>query len=414
MRAKAVIVIVLAAAVVATGGATGARSDAGGDVRTLVAELERLHPQPYHAVSREAFHRAADDLAARAPGLRRNQLLVETMRLIALLGEREGHSGIFPLDPSHRIDLNAYPWRLWRFPDGYYVIQAADRSLVGSRLTAVAGLPVTEVETRVRPLVTRDNDSSLGFGLPYYLVSAEVLHGLGITPRTDETTFTVVTRTGVQRDVTLEAVTAGEYQRALPFSSFLPAPQGMPRKRQPLYQRLAREPYGITPLQRGRAVYLVYNQTTYPGLMPRRLLRLARSPKVRRVVVDLRLNGGGNNTSYGSLLAALRSRTINRPGKLRVLTSRITFSAAGNFAAEVDHTTRARFVGEPTGGSPNNYGDAFEVELPTLGVTVHLPTQWVEVVPGDTRLAVEPDLPVALTAAAYFAGRDPVLAAALR
>jgi len=151
MRAKAVIVIVLAAAVVATGGATGARSDAGGDVRTLVAELERLHPQPYHAVSHEAFHRAADDLAARAPGLRRDQLLVETMRLIALLGEREGHSGIFPLDPSHRIDLNAYPWRLWRFPDGYYVIQAADRSLVGSRLTAVAGLPVTEVETRVRP-----------------------------------------------------------------------------------------------------------------------------------------------------------------------------------------------------------------------------------------------------------------------
>jgi hypothetical protein len=100
--------------------------------------------------------------------------------------------------------------------------------------------------------------------------------------------------------------------------------------------------------------------------MPRRLLRLARSPRVRRVVVDLRLNGGDNNTSYGSLLAALRSRTINRPGKLRVLTSWITFSAAGNFAAEVDRSTHARLVGEPTGGSPNNYGDALDVELPTL------------------------------------------------
>jgi C-terminal processing protease CtpA/Prc len=188
----------------------------------------------------------------------------------------------------------------------------------------------------------------------------------------------------------------------------------MPRKRRPLYQRLGREPYGITPLQRGRAVYLAYNQTTYPGLMPRRLLRLARSPKVRRVVIDLRLNGGGNNTSYGSLLAALRSRTVNRPGKLRVLTSRITFSAAGNFAADIDRSTRARFFGEPTGGSPNNYGDAQDIQLPTLGVTVFLPTQWVEVAPGDMRLAVEPDVPVPLTASAYFAGRDPVLAAALR
>jgi hypothetical protein len=35
-------------------------------------------------------------------------------------------------------------------------------------------------------------------------------------------------------------------------------------------------------------------------------------------------------------------------------------------------------------------------------------------VPGDARLSVEPDVPVPLTAADYFAGRDPVLAAALR
>jgi hypothetical protein len=414
MRARALILVGLAAAVVAVSGAAGSRADAADDIRTLVGEIERIHPQPYHSTSREAFHRAADDLAARAPSLRRDQLLVETMRLIALLGEREGHSGIFPLNGGHRVALNAYPWRLWRFPDGYHVLQATDWSLVGSRLVAVSGLPIADVESRVRPLVTRDNESSLGFGLPFYLVSAEVLHGLGITPSAASATFTVVTRAGAQRDVTLEALSVPEYQRALPLSSFLPAPQGMPRKRQPLYQRLSREPYGITPLQRGRAVYLAYNRTTYPGLMPRRLLRLARKPKVRRVIIDLRLNGGGNNTSYGSLLAALRSKRINRPGRLAVLTSRITFSAAANFAADIDHSTRARFFGEPTGGSPNNYGDAQDVELPTLGVSVFLPTQWVEVVPGDARLSVEPDVPVPLTAADYFAGRDPVLAAALR
>lgn len=39
---------------------------------------------------------------------------------------------------------------------------------------------------------------------------------------------------------------------------------------------------------------------------------------------------------------------------------------------------------------------------------------FVEVAPGDTRLSIEPDVPVPLTAAASFAGRDPVPAAALR
>ena len=393
------------------GGGAASTSD---DVRTLVTELERVHPDPYHAISRAEFHRAADDLAARAPALTREQLLVETMRLIALLGEREGHSGLFPVYGGHRVPLHAFPWRLWRFPEGYYVVQATDRSLVGARILAVAGLPIAEVEARLRPLVTRDNESSLAFGLPFYLVSAEALRGLGITQSVESAPFTVVTGRGAVREVTLESMTVPEYQRAVPFSSFIPAPQGMPTRRRPLYQRLSRLPYGITPLQRGRAVYVAYNQTTYPGLMPNRLLRLARKPGVRRVVIDLRLNGGGDNTSYGALLAALRSRVVDRPGRLVVLTSRVTFSAAGNFAADIDHSTRARFVGEPTGGSPNNYGDSQEIRLPTLGVSVFAPTQWVEAVPGDRRLSIEPDVAVPLTAADYFAGRDPVLTAALR
>ena len=64
--------------------------------------------------------------------------------------------------------------------------------------------------------------------------------------------------------------------------------------------------------------------------------------------------------------------------------------------------------------SPNQWGDSAPVEVPSLGLTVHVSVQEVEVVPEDTRLAVEPDVPVALTAADFFAGRDPVLARALR
>ena len=405
--------VALSGLVLATG-AAGSPSDAGGDIRTLVAELERVHPAPYHGISREAFRGAADDLAARAPGLSREQALVETMRLVALLGEREGHSGVFPAWEGHRVPLHAFPWRFWRFPEGFYVLQAADRSLVGSRLVAVEDTPIERVEALLRPLITRDNETSRTFGLPFYLISAEVLRGLGLTRRTTSATFTVATRNGTLREVELEALTVPEFQRAVPFKGWLTMPESVPRRRQPLYLRLSGKPYGITPLQRGRAIYVAYNQTTYAGLIPNRLIRLARNRKVRRVVLDLRLNGGGDNTTYGSLLGALRNRVVNRPGKLVVLTSRVTFSAAGNFAAEIDHSTGARFVGEPTGGSPNNYGDTTEVELPALGVSVFLSTSWVELFPGDARVSVEPDRPVPLTAAAFFAGRDPVLAAALR
>ncbi len=64
--------------------------------------------------------------------------------------------------------------------------------------------------------------------------------------------------------------------------------------------------------------------------------------------------------------------------------------------------------------SPNQWGDSAPVDVPSLGLTVHVAVQDVQAVPGDRRLAVEPDVPVALTAADFFAGRDPVLARALR
>lgn len=99
-------------------GASGARADAAGDVHRLVAEIEQRHPNPYHAVSRADFHRAADDLAAQAPRLTRNQLIVGVMRLMAMLGARDGHSGLFPIQPAHASSLHAYPSGSTGFPRG--------------------------------------------------------------------------------------------------------------------------------------------------------------------------------------------------------------------------------------------------------------------------------------------------------
>ena len=132
------------------------------------------------------------------------------------------------------------------------------------------------------------------------------------------------------------------------------------------------------------------------------------------MIVDVRLNGVGDNTSYRPLLETLRSRTVSRRGRLVLLTGRVTFSAGGNFVAEVDAFTRARIVGEAAGGSPHNYGDSQQVELEALGWTVHVPPQYVEVLGRpDERVSIEPDVPVQIRAADHFAGRDPVLAKAL-
>jgi hypothetical protein len=406
MRAVA---IVLAALV--TAGCVAAREPTGPaplelEVLALADSMERIHPDLYHAVPRATFRSQAQRLAVRAAALSREELVVALMRLAALPGERDGHTGIFALDPTHSRPLHAYPLRLYWFPDGPYVVASAPqyRELVGARLTAIAGTPVAQVVERVRPLVPRDNEWSLRARLPAYAVGAEVLRGLGLT-RGGAVRFEVAGG----HSAVLHPVPVAEWSALLGYESQLARPTGA----QPLWLSDLGNTQAFRTIDRGRAVYLAYRQTNEPtGATADRLARLAVKPGIRRVIVDLRLNGGGDNRTYGPLLDVLRTPAVGR--KTIVLIGRSTFSAATNFVTEVDSDTRARLLGEPSGGSPNLWGDAELVELPQVGLTVRVAAlYWEFADPGDKRLAVVPDVRVPLSAADFFAGRDPVLARAL-
>jgi hypothetical protein len=400
------MVVLLTAMLVgcAAGSAESAVPGGASDVRLLADELERIHPNPYHAVSRDEFRRQVDELAARADGLERDELIVGLMQLMGRLGERDGHSGLYTLH-THPRPMHLYPVRVYWFSDGLTVVGGRNVGL-GSKLVAIGGMPIGDVVARVRPLITRDNEWSFRERAPYYLVCAEVLHGLGIAP-----TFTFETPQG-RRDVAPTPVAARQYADEFPYFWQAPAPPAsVPR---PLWVRYRGTAQAVTTMQKGRVVYVAYTQTIDSGDLSERILRLARKKPFRRLVVDIRQNGGGNNQKYWPLLDAIKSKVVNRHTRPVLLTGRTTFSAAGNFAADVERFTRARIVGEPPGGSPSQWGDFAEVALPHVGLEVLVATQYVQSGrPGDTRAALAPAVLVQASSADWLAGRDPALATAL-
>jgi hypothetical protein len=373
------------------------------EILSLADSMERFHPDLFHAVSRERFRREAEELASRSSELTRDELVVGLMRLGALPGERDGHTGIYPFD-AHARTLHMYPLRLYDFADGLYVLGSiGGEDLTGRKLVAISGTPVADVVARIRPLVPHDNESGRRWLLPEFVVTAEVLRGLGIVTG-PTATFSFADGS----TATLAPVAAQEVAGTL---GGAPAP--LPSAHDPVWLRRLDDTQWLTTLRGGRAVYLGYRLTTGSTFeLAQRLLRLARRPKVTRVIVDVRLNHGGDNTTYHPLLDVLMRPAIGR--KTVVLLGRTTFSAAGNFVADVDRRTKARFVGEPSGGAPSQWGDSVPVELARAGLTVHVATTYWEFGPrGDKRLATQPDVRVDLTAADFFAGRDPVLARAL-
>ena len=284
---------------------------ASGDIRELASSLREFHPRPFHSVSRARFDAAVQRATTQAPSLSRNELVVELMRIAALIGDRNGHSGIFPGDPQHRTQLHLYPIRLYTFDDGTYVVDAVERDLVGTKLVSIADVPLATVFARVRPLVPHDNSTNLKGYMPHFTLTAEVLDGLHVGEGDGAKAFRFE-RSGTALERTLTPLAAPQYSRRFMDSGFH-YPSILPRRAAPLYLANARKATWVTTLAGGRVVYAGYNTAQVDTMdFSNRIERAARPASVKGLVLDVRLNGGGDNNKYAPLLALLNEPAMKR------------------------------------------------------------------------------------------------------
>ena len=125
------------------------------------------------------------------------------------------------------------------------------------------------------------------------------------------------------------------------------------------------------------------------------------------------LHGGDGSGSDQLIRAFADDPRVDRPGGLTVLIGRENVSAGTVVARGLDTKTQAEFVGEPTPARADNFlCSCADIELRNSGFVVTVPTD--SFCTGDKRTAIAPDVPMTLASADFFAGRDPVLAAALR
>src|SRR3990172_6951025 len=113
------------------------------DLQFLAKRLPEVHANAFHKISRTEFESAVQSLNDRIPSLTSEQIIVELMRIVAMIGD--GHTSLSPLfDPS--IGFHYYPLRLYLFRDGLYVEKAdpENEDVVGARLVAIGETPVEE------------------------------------------------------------------------------------------------------------------------------------------------------------------------------------------------------------------------------------------------------------------------------
>lgn len=392
------------------------------DLSYMAREMEARHKNLFHTMTREQFASAVGKLHERIPTLARHQIIVEMARIVAMVGD--GHTNIAPTrDP--KIGFRALPVKLYLFKDGL-IIRAAERGhadLIGARVVKIGDATADEAIARAREIIGRDNEMDIRFFAPFLLAMPEVLHALGLSDSTESAGFTIE-KGGRQQTLTLKPGGAAEMLAPDTDLSWLPK-EGWVDLRDaasttaPLWLRDPRNKFWFEYLPDSKVVYVQINEVGNKEQesladFSKRLFAFVEANPVDKLVLDLRLNRGGNGTLLRPLEIGLIRSKMNQPGKLFAIIGRSTWSASQFLLNRMENYTNTLFVGEPSGSKGNIYGDSRKITLPNSGITTRVSVYyWQDWMPWDTRVWTAPHLSAEFTSEDYRANQDPALKAIL-
>ncbi len=302
------------------------------DLEVLADTLRARHPKLLRPDVRFAFDEEVVDIESRIAHMDRPHNIAEFARLVASL--HDGHTQL-GLAWDDSIGFRSLPIRLYLFSEGVYVVRAdsAHADLLGSRIESIGAVPIDSALTRLRPWVHGDNESAFRDIVASRLVLAELLAIAGISESPDSAVFHLRRPDGSSESVTLFPVRQG--------TSILWLDARTREYPVPLYLRNRDQPFWFAQLDSVGVFWIQFNAVRDGadetlGAFARRALAAAERSRATRMVIDIRRNNGGDNTLLRPLVVGLIRSRFNKPGHLYAVIGRLTFSAAMNFATQID------------------------------------------------------------------------------
>ncbi|MFO1187200.1 MAG: hypothetical protein U1E87_06955 [Alphaproteobacteria bacterium] len=339
----------------------------------------------------------------------------------ALAWFEDGHTTVLPFELTGGVPDKmkggafggSLPIPVRVFHDGLFVTRATGEGLplLGLRIASIAGTPI---ETAVAASVASWSGENPAWGHIWswlLLTSTGLLEGLGFLQGTGPSLPVVAAGADGAAVSALLGTNAGDPKGFTDLA-------GSPTPPESLAKAAGRGNY-VRAIPEHRALYVSLDEMGdlegYPAeKLTADIVAAMSVPSIKRLVVDLRRNGGGDNYAGEALRREIARSRFNAWGSLYVLTSPHTFSAAQNLASRIERETLAIIVGEPTGSAPNMHGDAKPFTGPATGITAIVSTlRWYDGGPHDKRRWIFPDLFVPSTFADWRSGTDRALETAL-
>ncbi|WP_256853654.1 hypothetical protein [Pantoea sp. Fr+CA_20] len=397
----------------------------------------------FNPAQRAAFDRIINNAVARAATSSPEDLVLDVMQAVAT--PRNGHTA-----PLVGRLLDSLPVRLWWFSDGLYILSAAPgyESTLGARIEKFGELTSAECLERVAPYIS-GTDQRIRYLSASYLTSKMVLDRIGVLSPQNNFPLTLSLKNGETKTVDLSLSKPDAYDAREPvlfgWSSLIPDEKGKEgrwahvldgaEKRSPGYEKPA--PLAVRWIGNGeKTLYIRSNFIESRGkdsladaLLFGVIQKQVEPKQPRFILVDLRLNNGGNYFETMLFSQAL-PKLLPSDGHLFVLVSRATFSAALVTAATLKRSNPAKvtLVGEIMGDNGHFWAEPETKILPNSRIQVlysskledfeqgcagNVDCYWPAAVFAQSTISLEPEVKISVPFNDYAKGHDPVLDAAL-
>jgi tetratricopeptide (TPR) repeat protein len=373
----------------------------------------------FKKTTKEAFDEKVELLHKAIPIMQEHEIVAGFSAIVSSF--EYGHTALGLRGTKYKY--HQMPLVLYSYNDGIYV-QASHKdyqSILGAKVVEIEGLPADEALEAIRAVVPAENDQFLkayginNLGIP------ELLHARGIMK---ELKNSISLKLELDGKIIHKSVAAVEGLRIPREYGYVKSDEDWLDARDlsstPLYLKNLDKIYFFEYLADEKALYVRQSQIqddpeeSIPDFY-KRVFEFVDNNDVEKLIIDVRLNGGGNNYKNKPVITGIiETEKINKPGKLFVIIGRRTFSACQNLVNELDNYTNAIFIGEPTAENINFYGDNRRIELPNSKLPVFLSFAWWQDKPQwENGPWTAPHLAVDMSFDEYKTNNDPVLEAAL-
>jgi hypothetical protein len=361
------------------------------DIDYFESELAKNHIDFYSIIDSVDFHNRLSVLKEKTDFLTDYEVELELQRILASL--HISHTSIL-------VQFNQSTKRLPLiadfFDDGLFIvgINKSNREFIGRKIIGINNIPIEEIYSRTEPFVSFENKQWLNRQFPYFISNVSFLKYIGVVKEDSLLTVNLDNQVTINFKAGLENLVS-ETAEVFNTSNWL-------KNRTRNYWFYVDNTCDL--------VYIQYNRcqedTSYLFVdFVNDILKSVKEDSVNRILIDLRLNSGGDSEVFNPLIFALKELK-----NIEVYTaiSKKTFSSGRMVAIKLRNQINSILIGENTGGSPRSYGNLRQIKLPNHTIVVNYCTKYFSL--EDTnKNTTEPDIKVRYLSTDFFDGNDKIL-----